>query len=190
MVVIFMHAQDTPNPLAKKFDLGLPPVQQGYYLYSSMGEAQGMDMLEDIFSVPGVDTVLLTPHFITVTRKPQVSWDLLESVLFSLFQHHLPTFPMTPIPAVIKEDVHNWKPQTPEEVDLCQRIEVLLETHIRPAIEEDGGIIELVAFKDGIVHVRLQGACAQCPHSQDTLKQGIERTLRHHMPEVQQVESV
>lgn len=185
-----MHAQDTPNPLAKKFDLGLPPVDQGYYLYSSFNEVQGMDVLEDLFSVPGIDTVLLAPNFITITRKEEVSWDLLDGVLFSLLEYHLPSFPLTPVVPAAKESFEGWEPATEQEKEICQRLEVLLDTQVRPAIEEDGGMIELVAFKDHVVYVRLQGACAQCPHSQETLKQGIERTLCYYEPEVERVEAI
>ncbi len=61
---------------------------------------------------------------------------------------------------------------------------------IRPSLQADGGDVELVDYKDGVVTVRLQGACAGCPMSQMTLKNGIERMLKEHLPEVKSVESV
>lgn len=61
---------------------------------------------------------------------------------------------------------------------------------IRPALQADGGDVELVDIEDGIVKVRLQGACVGCPMSQITLKQGIERFLKKEIPEVKSVESV
>ena len=61
---------------------------------------------------------------------------------------------------------------------------------IRPNIQADGGDIELVDIKDGIVKVRLKGACAGCPMSALTLKQGVERTLKSKIPEVERVEAV
>jgi len=60
---------------------------------------------------------------------------------------------------------------------------------IRPALQADGGDVELVDVENGIVKVRLQGACAGCPMSQMTLKQGIERILKQEVPEIQAVES-
>ena len=60
---------------------------------------------------------------------------------------------------------------------------------IRPMLQADGGDVELVAVEDGIVKVRLQGACAGCPMSQMTLKNGIERFLKKEIPEVKSVES-
>jgi Fe-S cluster biogenesis protein NfuA len=61
---------------------------------------------------------------------------------------------------------------------------------IRPMLQKDGGDVELVDFEEGIVKVRLQGACAGCPMSQMTIKNGIERLLKEQIPEVKSVESV
>jgi Fe-S cluster biogenesis protein NfuA len=61
---------------------------------------------------------------------------------------------------------------------------------IRPSLQADGGDVELIDVKDGVVKVRLQGACAGCPMSQMTLKNGIERLLKQEIPEVKVVESV
>ncbi len=61
---------------------------------------------------------------------------------------------------------------------------------IRPMLKADGGDVELVDIIDGIVQVRLQGACSGCPMSQMTLKNGIERIIKQEVPEVKAVESV
>ena len=61
---------------------------------------------------------------------------------------------------------------------------------IRPALQADGGDVELVEIEGGVVKVRLQGACAGCPMSQMTLKNGIERILKQELPDVTSVESV
>ncbi len=70
-----------------------------------------------------------------------------------------------------------------------EKVESVLNK-IRPSLEADGGNVELVSFKDGIVKVRLTGACAGCPMSQMTLKMGIERLLKKEIPEVKSVEAV
>ncbi len=58
---------------------------------------------------------------------------------------------------------------------------------IRPMLKADGGDVELVDCVDGVVTVRLKGACAGCPMSQMTLRNGIERTLKKEIPEVKSV---
>jgi Fe-S cluster biogenesis protein NfuA len=61
---------------------------------------------------------------------------------------------------------------------------------IRPSLLADGGNVELVDVEDGVVKVRLTGACGGCPMSQMTLKMGIERLLKQELPEIQEVVAV
>ena len=61
---------------------------------------------------------------------------------------------------------------------------------IRPMLQADGGDVELVSVDNGVVKVRLQGACKGCPMSQITLKNGIEKFMKKEVPEVDRVESV
>ena len=70
-----------------------------------------------------------------------------------------------------------------------EQVEKVIE-RIRPSLQADGGDVELVDVEEGVVKVRLQGACSGCPMSQMTLKQGIERMLKEEIPEVKSVESV
>jgi len=69
------------------------------------------------------------------------------------------------------------------------KIKEVLET-IRPALQADGGDVEFIDFNDGVVTVRLKGACGSCPMSMMTLKQGIEVRLKQQIPEVQTVEAL
>ena len=68
-----------------------------------------------------------------------------------------------------------------------ERVAAVIDT-IRPAIQMDGGDIEFVGVDDeGVVQVRLQGACVGCPSAQITLKLGVERNLKEKVPEVNEV---
>jgi len=70
------------------------------------------------------------------------------------------------------------------------RIIKVLDTKIRPAVAKDGGDIKFKSFKDGIVHVELQGSCSGCPSSLMTLKQGVQNLLCHYVEEVKSVEAI
>lgn len=72
---------------------------------------------------------------------------------------------------------------------LYQRVDKALDL-IRPSIRMDGGDVELVDVEDGIARVKMLGACGGCPMSTMTLKMGIERAIRHQVPEVKTVEAV
>ena len=75
------------------------------------------------------------------------------------------------------------------EKEMREVVEKALEK-IRPALRADGGDIELIDVVDGVVKVRLTGACGGCPMSQMTLKMGVERVLKQQVPEVKSVETV
>jgi Fe-S cluster biogenesis protein NfuA len=75
-----------------------------------------------------------------------------------------------------------------ENLKMQEKVEAALKK-IRPSLEADGGNVELVSVKDGVVTVKLTGACAGCPMSQMTLKAGIERILKKEIPEVKEVVS-
>lgn len=70
-----------------------------------------------------------------------------------------------------------------------EQVEAVLN-EIRPALQADGGDVELVGVNDGMVSVRLTGACAGCPMSTMTLKMGIERILKEKLPEIKEVVAV
>ncbi len=66
----------------------------------------------------------------------------------------------------------------------------ILRTEIQPFVAQDGGHVELVDVKDNVVFVQMSGACRGCPSSTITLKMGIERILKAHFPDLQEVLSV
>lgn len=69
-------------------------------------------------------------------------------------------------------------------------IKELLDTRIRPTVQEDGGDIIFMGYDDGIVKLKLQGACTSCPSSIVTLKNGVQNMLQFYIPEVLGVEQV
>jgi len=83
-----------------------------------------------------------------------------------------------------------FHPRKSKEVDVKEKVQKVID-EIRPALEADGGNIELVEVgEDGVVKVRLLGACGSCPMSQLTLKRGVEARLKAKVPEVKEVISV
>ena len=77
---------------------------------------------------------------------------------------------------------------SPSEYD--KKIGELLNEYVRPAVEQDGGAIDFVGFKDGVVYVQLRGACAGCPSSTETLKGGIETLLTSKIESVSEVVAI
>jgi Fe-S cluster biogenesis protein NfuA len=73
---------------------------------------------------------------------------------------------------------------------MIKEVQEVIERQVRPALQSDGGDIELIDVEDGIVKVRLVGACAHCPSSAMTLYQGVEKMLMELIPEVKGIEQV
>ena len=81
-----------------------------------------------------------------------------------------------------------YEPPEAEESDaIVSKIREILERDVRPYVEQDGGEISFAGYRDGVVEVVLQGACAGCPSSSITLKMGIEARLKEEIPEVKSV---
>ena len=78
----------------------------------------------------------------------------------------------------------------PVDADTVETIKEMLESRVRPAVAGDGGDITFRGFRDGTVYLSMKGACAGCPSSTATLKNGIENLLRHYVPQVQSVEQM
>lgn len=89
------------------------------------------------------------------------------------------------------EDAQDALPgDDPADADIIAQIRELIDTRVRPAVANDGGDIVYRGFERGTVYLRMQGACAGCPSSTATLKNGIEQLLKHYVPEVTDVRAV
>jgi len=168
----------TPNPDALMFRLAERLVPQGSYEYASLEEAGGSALARTLFAVEGVAGVLIAPTFVTVTRREGTTWPALVGAVRAA----LTAFVESGELAV--DDV----PDAGAEGDEVERlIQQLIAESILPALENDGGSIEYVGFVDGLVHVRLRGACGTCPHATATLAYGVQRFLMQHVPAVKGV---
>ena len=77
-----------------------------------------------------------------------------------------------------------------ETPTLEQKVKSII-SQIRPYLQQDGGDIEFIELTaDNVVKVKLQGACGSCPHAKMTLKNGVEQTLKHYLPEIDHVEDI
>jgi Fe-S cluster biogenesis protein NfuA len=77
-----------------------------------------------------------------------------------------------------------------KDASMVATIKELIETRVRPAVASDGGDITFKGYRDGVVFLNMRGACAGCPSSTATLKNGIENLLRHFVPDVTEVRPV
>ena len=94
------------------------------------------------------------------------------------------------LPQADQPDQTSSQPSPAPEGTAAQRVEQVIE-QLRPSIQADGGDVEFIELTDdGVVRIRLHGACVGCPSSSLTLQVGLERNLREHVPEVEAVEAI
>ncbi|KAK6528419.1 hypothetical protein TWF281_009660 [Arthrobotrys megalospora] len=187
---LFIQTEPTPNPDALKFIPGLPvlPQNASSIEYTSGRQTTNSPLARSLFQLDGVTSVFYGPDFITVTKAPDSLWHLLKPEVFALITEYL----NNGAPVVQGEILENEDTKAQEgDSEVVSMIKELLDTRIRPAIQEDGGDIEYRGFTDaGHVLLKLRGACRTCDSSTVTLKNGIESMLMHYIEEVKGVTQV
>lgn len=140
-------------------------------------------------NIDGVTSVFYGTDFITVTKSADANWAHIRPEVFSLITETI-TSGQTIVNVVERKEGEESSQESDEKDSLAYdendsevvgMIKELLETRIRPAIQEDGGDIEFRGFEDGIVKLKLRGACRTCDSSTVTLKNGIEGMLMHYV---------
>ncbi|NKB49227.1 MAG: NifU family protein [Alphaproteobacteria bacterium] len=183
---MFIQTEETPNPATLKFLPGRDVIAAGTADFPNREAAARSPLATRLFEVSDVAAVFLGADFVTVTKSPDVDWQVLKpAVLGAIMEHFTSGDP------VIREAVgpaHASGDGDNEEI--VSQIVELLDTRVRPAVAMDGGDIVFHGFESGIVYLHMQGACSGCPSSTVTLKMGIENLLRHYVPEVQEVQAV
>ena len=179
---MFVQLELTPNPNSIKFLPGKIVSKSGSFEVTKKDETNN-DLIKNLFSVNGVESIFLGKDFISVNKQGNVDWEEIKHIIISLINDFYSTGKEYVVEKNLNESSENL-----EEIEL--RIIKILDQKIRPAIARDGGDIKFKEFKDGIVKVQLQGSCSGCPSSTMTLKQGVQNLLCHYLPEVKKVEAL
>ncbi|XP_050665838.1 NFU1 iron-sulfur cluster scaffold homolog, mitochondrial-like isoform X3 [Leptidea sinapis] len=185
---MFIQTQDTPNPNSMKFLPGQQVLESGQTMdFPNIGAAQCSPLAKMIFRIDGVKAVFFGSDFITVTKQDDdVEWKLLKPDIFATIMD----FFASGLP-VIKDVQPSGDTQINEDDDeIVQMIKELLDTRIRPTVQEDGGDVLFVDFKDGVLRLKMQGSCSSCPSSIVTLKNGVQNMMQFYIPEVLSVEQI
>lgn len=193
-IPFMIYAEETPNPASMKFVANKTLMPQGATAqYSSVAEAKGSPLALKLFEFPFVRQVFITANYLTVTRAEFVSWDdvLIETRGFiTSFLNTKGNVAVVDVPTKNLATDTSFKETTtvftehaaPKNQTEAKIIEVL-EQYIRPAVEQDGGMIVFKELNDGVVTVKMKGACSGCPSSTLTLKAGIEGLLKRLLPD-------
>ena len=193
---MFIQTEPTPNPETLKFLPGQDVTgATGPYDFASIDEAGTSPLAQALFQVQGVVRVFLGSDFISLTKDADSDWMHVRPMALAAIMDHfvagLPVMATASAAMAVSEEGASADDYEGEAAEIVGEIIELIETRVRPAVAQDGGDIIFHRFEpeSGIVHLSMRGACAGCPSSTMTLKQGIENMLKAYVPEVTAVEA-
>lgn len=196
-----IYAEMTPNPNTMKFVSNRWLITNGKSFEVLATERVGSPspLAEALFNFPFINGVFISANFVTVTKSEAIEW---QDVMMEL-REFIKDFLNQEDSVIIREEFLNAEeeetsveagnssnPEAKDFTDFEKRIAEILDEYIRPAVESDGGAIELDSFDNGVVKVILKGSCSGCPSSTVTLKHGIESMLKNMLPEVNEVVAI
>lgn len=179
---MFIQTENTPNPATVKFLPGRKVMGTGVHEFANATEGAASPLAERIFAIQGVQSVFFGVDFVSVTKNDMVDWSAIKApILAAVMQHFTTGEPL----------FRDGQGETASNDDLLdeisKQIKELIDKRVRPAVAMDGGDIVFDKFEQGIVYLKMRGACSGCPSSTVTLKNGVETMLRHYVPEVLEV---
>lgn len=183
---LFVRAEMTPNPQTLRFVTNQVLTEQPTE-FKKAADAVSAPLARKLFGFPWTDSVYIGRDFVAVTKQDWVDWETLAEPLTGLIQEHLERGELVMQP---RTDVSSAVSADSSDSADVQMIKAILDTEIRPAVALDGGDIVFHKFEDGVVSLFMQGACAGCPSSTMTLKQGIEARLKNAVPSIREVVAV
>ncbi|KAF1592027.1 UNVERIFIED_CONTAM: hypothetical protein FQV16_0000111, partial [Eudyptes robustus] len=184
---MFIQVEETPNPMTLKFLPGQKILNEPRtYDFTSISSAKASPLALQLLRVHGVKAVFFGEDFVTVTKTSEdEEWALIKPDVFATLMDYL----QSGRPVIADEAANKITDTTilDTDDDTVAMIKELLESRIKPMVQEDGGDVIFKGFNDGVVKLKLQGSCTGCPSSAVTLKSGIKNMMQFYVPEVQDV---
>ena len=183
---MFIQTEETPNPESLKFIPGKEVNTTEPLNFNESDDKAQSPLVEKLFALGSVKNVFLGSNFITITKKEDQKWEIIKPEILVLMMEYF----ISNEPILAESESIGTNEILEDDDELTKQIKELIRERVRPAVSQDGGDITFVSFKNGIVLLELKGACAGCPSSTITLKNGIESMLKHYVPEIIAVEAI
>ena len=181
-IAVTVYAERTPNPSVLKFVANKKLVDV-IFEFNSIEESKISPFASALFKFPFVKSVFIDKNYVSITKYNVVEWDVITLELRTFIKNYIEEKK-----EIVKANAAEKLEKTTTQLDIAyekldetsKEIINILEQNIRPAVASDGGNIEFESYNSDtkLVRVILQGACAGCPSSTITLKNGIENMLK------------
>jgi len=192
-----IYAESTPNPTTMKFVSNRYMVVDGHqYEFTPDEDLSNSPLAAKLLNLPFVSKVFIASNFVAVSKTDLIEWEDVIHQMRDMLSEFLNAGGKVILKS--KEDEYETEEasvsagrEESEFSDIEKKVSSILNEYVRPAVEGDGGAIELHSCDEGKVKVILKGACSGCPSSTMTLKNGIESMLLDMLPgEIKEVEAI
>src|SRR5271170_3329428 len=193
--IVSIYAEMTPNPMAMKFVADKMLVPEGVqFEFLKPEEAAPSPLAQKLYELPFIKGIFISSNFLTILKNEKAMWDDVVFDVRDYIKEYLQsggkvwnniatgnsenTPETTTMEAIRATQVEHTEPTNETENKIIEA----LEQYVKPAVENDGGVILFRSFKDGIVTLQLSGSCSGCPSSTRTLKSAVEQLLTRMVP--------
>ena len=169
--------QSTPNPNALKFVLNTPVKSKGNYTYTSAAQCADNPLAKALFELnESIHEIYFFDNYITVTQNGSTGWntikEIIQSTILEKIKDHDPNF-QTP-----QQEQSTPAPATEQGSSELDKINAILNETIRPALQMDGGDVQVIAYENKRLQILYQGACGSCPSATMGTLAAIQRILQ------------
>jgi len=162
-----------------RFSVNQPIYGSGVVKCTSADDAKGSPLLEKLFAVDGITEVVVMGNTLTIAKQNEEQWPVIGKQIGNAIRDSLASDEPPIDPDLNKK--------SSSEEEIRAKVQELFDAQINPAIASHGGHVQLVDVQGSAVHLVMGGGCQGCASAQMTLRQGIERAIREHVPEVSEV---
>ena len=180
-----IETEVTPNPETLKFVVGHEYIKEHGIEIKNDKEAKKFKFAEELYQLKGVNRFFIGDNFIAITKEKNITWSSLKTKILTFIADYISSNKI-----IIEKENSTKNSISKKKNKISKDIEKIIDEKVRPAVARDGGDIIFENFEKGVVYLQLRGACAGCPSSTATLKQGIENLLMHYFPEVKEVRAI
>ena len=165
-----------------KFTISQPVHPGGPFFFDSAQRASGSPLIERLFQIPGIASVLVSDNIVTVGKNSETSWLQLMKPVGGAIREQL----LSGVPTILERRASEASGGR-SDPEIRRVVEELLEREVNPSVASHGGKISVVDVKDATLYIAMSGGCQGCAASQVTLKQGVEVMVRRVVPEVRAI---
>ncbi len=167
------------NPYSCEFVLEFAIESCGAYSFKTSADAEGSELAKEIFSVATVKSVVILGGTVTVIKADDSPWPPVAKEIGQAIRRAFASGK----PLVAEQK----KLRSPSEQEIMTKVVKILTDDVNPQVASHGGFIELIDVNEKDVYLRMGGGCQGCASSTATLKQGVEKTLRDKIPQIENI---